>query len=186
MRKYWWFCFLNLKLTDKRNSSSRSVFSVWTLTVDPLCRVSCSSTAAGSTLNPDYTSETPENNVSKTIKEKSPLSGCFSSKKTQTAVRGSCRRKSLRDVGESLRNDSQEHGGGGGRDPTTRTTTELRSVGSHDGSSVLDMWRFLFFSLRRGTAAFYNTEHELEKKKAFCDEAETVCVCVCVCVCQGT
>lgn len=54
--------------------------AVWTLDVDPLCRVPCSSsltTAAGCTLNPDYPSETPENNISTTQREKVPLSGMF-------------------------------------------------------------------------------------------------------------
>lgn len=94
---------------------------MWTLTVDPLCRVSCSPTAAGSTLNPDYTSETHENNTKNTKREVASFWTFFfqppppKKKKTQTAVRRSCRWKTLREVGESQRSHSQGRGGGAPR-----------------------------------------------------------------------
>lgn len=118
--------------------------AVWTLDVDPLCRVPCSSsltTAAGCTLNPDYPSETPENNISTTQREKVPLSGMFFFLK---------KRRKLKLLSGFLQTENSQRSrgipeepqpgtcltwGGGHLDPTTRTTAELRSAGSHDGST---------------------------------------------------
>lgn len=134
--------------------------AVWTAAVDPLCRVSCSSTAAGCTLNPDYTSETHENNVSKAQKEKSPLSGCFSlrkkkkKRKTQSAVRGSCRRKTLREVGGNPWGTAARNMAGGGATTRPHHKNHHRAAVHRVTSqvdSVLDMWRFfLFLSLDWG------------------------------------
>lgn len=133
--------------------------------VDPLCRVSCSPTAAGSTLNPDYTSETPENNISKTQKEKVASFWMFffqkkkkKKEKTQTAVRRSCRRKTLREVGESLRSDSQEHGGGGrgGAGTPPQEQPQSRGLWGHITGRLGPGYEQSFFLWFEERTAFYN------------------------------
>ena len=74
-------------------------------------------TAAGCTLNPDYTSETHENDIPKTLKEKSPLSGCFSLKRKLILLSGVPEDGKLSEKSESLRSNRQEHVGVGGSTP---------------------------------------------------------------------
>lgn len=118
---------------------------MWTVTVDPLCRVSCSSTAAGCTLNPDYTSETHENNISTTHKEKSPLSGCFSLTKKRNS--NCCQTENS----QRSRGIPEDPGGRRRRDPTTRSTAELRSAGSRHRSTRSQICGgfFLWFEERK-------------------------------------
>lgn len=81
------FQFLNAKLNTE-TQTQKQIYSLYLSEElrDPLCRASCCSAAlmtADCTLNPDYTSETHENIASKTLKEKSTLSGMFSFSKTK-------------------------------------------------------------------------------------------------------
>lgn len=145
--------------------------AVWTAAVDPLCRVSCSSTAAGCTLNPDYTSETHENNVSKAQKEKSPLSGCFSLRKKKEKKNPKCcqgflqTENSQRSWGESLRNRSQEHGGrwGNNETPPQEPPQSCSPPGHITGrlglGYVEGFFSFFIFGLRRGNAALFYDPH---------------------------
>ena len=152
--------------------------AVLTLTVDPLCRVSCSSTAAGCTLNPDYTSETHENNISKNTKTRSRLVlDVFllrKKKRKSNCCQGFLQTENSEKSGNPWGSTAGNiEGGGGGPGPHHKNhhRAAVHRVTSQVGS-VEDMWR-----------VFPDVRGE-EMQQRLTTPQLWVCVCVCVCACM--